>query len=394
MSRTWIVILLVLGSALLNLKAETKEPKRTAKPQPQAEATSKSTPQQTTPASFVEAGNKNSMRITLKASRDQAAAGSNFGIIAEIENTSASPIYIIPAAIAMTVPPELDANAPHDLGAFIPGVQVPKGEDYTNTVIVLEPGAVTSAFWSGGNISGSPVTANWRAKTWQNFVNGLGFSPGRYTLSIVGSYWDTYEGAKSKSVERHTETAEIQETITAPQSVVLFGAGLGGVIAFLLLTKLQKTDTAGWSQVGWLTGTISAILLSTIVTILIARLSQNQFIISVSVNDLWGAIAVGFIITASGPSILRKLRLTGDDGSSKRGGGVPKTKAEAPATSAPHQNGGVSGHPASSGSVIANAGNELEDREAGQDMTSKENVDNKLPSVGVGSGNGQGNKSE
>jgi hypothetical protein len=44
--------------------------------------------------------------------------------------------------------------------------------------------------------------------------------------------------------------------------------------------------------------------------------------------------------------------------------------------------------------VIANAGNELEDREAGQDMTSKENVDNKLPSVGVGSGNGQGNKSE
>ena len=44
-----------------------------------------------------------------------------------------------------------------------------------------------------------------------------------------------------------------------------------------------------------------------IVTILLARLSQSQFIISVTVNDFWGAVAVGFIIAASGPTILQKF---------------------------------------------------------------------------------------
>jgi hypothetical protein len=47
--------------------------------------------------------------------------------------------------------------------------------------------------------------------------------------------------------------------------------------------------------------------LSIIVTILLARLSDSQFIIRVTVSDLWGAIAVGFIGAASGPSILQKF---------------------------------------------------------------------------------------
>ena len=59
--------------------------------------------------------NKNAMRITLKASRGQATAGSSFGITAEIENTSSQPIYTIPAAIAMSLPPEIDSSQAGDL---------------------------------------------------------------------------------------------------------------------------------------------------------------------------------------------------------------------------------------------------------------------------------------
>jgi hypothetical protein len=185
---------------------------------------------------------------------------------------------------------------------------------------------VIPAVWSGGSLPGSSAAATNTSLTAETckqlgmdcgkFFRGLGFSPGRYTLTIVASYWDTYEGAQTKSVERHTEISQIQETITAPQSVILFGAALGGIIAFLLLTKLQPSSTTGWSSVGWIPGLLSAVLLSAIVTILIARLSQSQFIISVTVNDLWGAIAVGFIITAAGPSILRKFSgLLGGSGS-------------------------------------------------------------------------------
>jgi hypothetical protein len=266
--------------------------------------------------SFVSMENKNAMRITLKTSRGQATAGSNFGITAEIENTSSQPIYIMPSTIAMTVPPELDTGGVHDLWAFIPGIQE-SGLGYWNTVIVLEPGSTTSGFWSSGNESGSPESNN--ATGWiermcngigldcGKFFRGLGFSPGTYTLNVVGSYWDTYQGAQIKSIERHTQTAQIQETITAPQSVILLGAALGGIIAFLLLTKLQPASGSGWASVRWVPGILSAVLLSMIVTILIARLSQSQFIISVTVNDLWGAIAVGFIVTAAGPTILRKF---------------------------------------------------------------------------------------
>jgi hypothetical protein len=48
-------------------------------------------------------------------------------------------------------------------------------------------------------------------------------------------------------------------------------------------------------------------LLGVIVAILLARLSDTDFIIRTTVNDFWGAIAVGFIGTASGPTILQKF---------------------------------------------------------------------------------------
>ena len=94
-----------------------------------------------TKAPYVALENKNAMKITLRASRDQATAGSNFGITAQIENTSRLPIYVMPASIALTVPPELDEAGPRDVYAFIPGVQPSQGRDYWSTVVVLEPGS-------------------------------------------------------------------------------------------------------------------------------------------------------------------------------------------------------------------------------------------------------------
>src|SRR4029077_16290786 len=194
---------------------------------------------------------------------------------------------------------------PRDWLAFFPGVLSVSGQQYHDTVIVIEPGSNISAFWSG-NIQHSQIPGPkpglllWACTRFgidcPELIRGLGFSPGKYTLTIVGSYWDTYEGAKDKSIERHTQATELQEQINAPQSVILLGAAIGGAIAFLLLTKVQPSAPSGWARVRWVPGLLSAVLLSTIVTILLARLSQSQFIISVTVNDFWGAVAVGFII--------------------------------------------------------------------------------------------------
>jgi hypothetical protein len=266
--------------------------------------------------SFVAASNKNALKITLKASRDQAIAGSDFGITAQIENTSDKAVYIAPASFAMTAPPELDSEGPRDWLAFFPGVLTVSGQPYDDTVIVIEPGSNISAFWSGNIQHSQRATPQPGLLSFfcgrfgidcPELIRGLGFSPGKYTLTIVGSYWDTYEGARNKSIERHTQATELLEQINAPQSVILFGAAIGGAIAFLLLTKVQPSAPTGWAPVRWIPGLLSAVLLSMIVTILLARLAQSQFIISVTVNDFWGAVAVGFVVAASGPTILQKF---------------------------------------------------------------------------------------
>ena len=48
-------------------------------------------------------------------------------------------------------------------------------------------------------------------------------------------------------------------------------------------------------------------LLSAIVTILLSRVSESQFLIRISITDFWGAIAIGFISNYLGYEILKKL---------------------------------------------------------------------------------------
>ena len=250
---------------------------------------------------------KSAIKITLTPSREQAVAGSLFGITARVENVSDEPVYFTPASFTMTAPPELDADGPSDWQAFFADIQVP-GVDknnaaywklYNKAVVVLTPGSTLSAFWSGR--FRRPETSAVR-----QFLRNLSFVPGRYTLTVVGAYWDTPGGPNDKSAPWHTVSAELQEVVSAPQSVILFGAGLGGVFAFLLVWRFHKTLYSGWGR-GNLVGLLSAVCLSIIVTILLARLSDSQFIIRVTVSDLWGAMAVGFIGAASGPAVLRKM---------------------------------------------------------------------------------------
>jgi len=52
---------------------------------------------------------------------------------------------------------------------------------------------------------------------------------------------------------------------------------------------------------------LGAVLLSAIVTILLARISETQFLIRVTVADLWGAVAIGFVANYLGAELIKKM---------------------------------------------------------------------------------------
>lgn len=248
--------------------------------------------------------NANALKITLIASREQAVAGTDFGITAWVENVSTKPVYFKPSSFSMVAPPELDPGTSSEWWPLFPLIQDPNVDKtdwgkYFATVVTLTPRSKIPAFWSG-RLRSSETSGL------KGFLRNLNFSPGKYTLTVCGRYWDTPEGPTNKAAEPQTQSAELQEIINAPQGTILFGAALGGCFAFLLVWRINPSMYSPWEQRPWI-GLVSSILLSIIVTILLARLSDSQFFIRVTVNDLWGAMAVGFIGAASGPAILQKF---------------------------------------------------------------------------------------
>ena len=50
-----------------------------------------------------------------------------------------------------------------------------------------------------------------------------------------------------------------------------------------------------------------SVLLSAIITILLSRISETQFLIRITVADFWGAITVGFVANYLGTKFLDKI---------------------------------------------------------------------------------------
>ena len=247
------------------------------------------------------ASKRPALEIALRTSRSLVPAGSGFGIIADITNKSKSQIFLIPRYLMMTPPIELNPE-PVGYWATIQGVQKetdPKVQGdpdaFFKTIIRLGPGDKTTAFWAGGS------------KSSENFLSGilgtlriLYFAPGEYTIKVIALYWPDQKSAEDNANNYNSETAEIRVNLVAPQWVIIVGAILGGLIAYFLLPKARLRQRID------MFGIITAALLSLIVTVLISRISDTQFLVRVTVNDLWGAVAIGFIANASGIAILKR----------------------------------------------------------------------------------------
>jgi hypothetical protein len=57
------------------------------------------------------------------------------------------------------------------------------------------------------------------------------------------------------------------------------------------------------------------------ITILLSRISETQFLIKVTVNDFWGAVAIGFVANYMGAKALNKLiDISAEDEKTRRRG--------------------------------------------------------------------------
>lgn len=282
------------------------------------------------PAATVESPSSRSqlasaLDIKIETSRTQPTVGTGMGVIAEIQNVSSAPIYLREKNILLSIPPELQGPlaATSAWWGLFPTqhtfVMPPDIEPYDAT-LTLKPGATYRVQWTTSPLvvatpSQGPLA--FIGNMWgviASELNFVYFSPGDYKVSVIAEYW-LDKSFPPGDYATSTQTATIR--VAAPQSVILLGAALGGLVAYFIFplpAKLAEERTAYTAIVRRsrrvlrvVAGMAGAMLFSAMVTILLSRISETQFLIRITVNDFWGAIAVGFIANWAGTKIIEKF---------------------------------------------------------------------------------------
>ena len=274
--------------------------------------------------------------IKVETSRSQPTVGI-LGISARITNISNSTIYLRAKDMDLVLPPELEVSRAdvNSRWAFFPTEKLP-ADDPWEVSIILSPGDSYPVFWrTDPNFGLEPdATSQDVIKTQSNAASGgqrisdtfkiigdeiasemrfLFFPPGDYNVTVVAKYRTTSEESANSTYRTVAATSTIH--VVAPPFVILFGAALGGVLAYFIVPGLRKhlsyspTKFRGWvarfaKEAGGISGSA---LLSAVVTILLSRISESQFLIQVTVTDFWGAIAIGFVANYLGWNVLGKI---------------------------------------------------------------------------------------
>ena len=278
-----------------------------------------------------------SLEITLESSRAQPTAGSGLEILGTIKNISQVPVLLCEHTTTITTPLEIDQGEEVGLNwarFTVDSPLDPKSDVDYRGVLILGPGQSTHAFWSVNRSFGQQTVNNEAPKTWFQQIShqvntDLGymfFPPGDYKFAAQIKFWTLKSADDKRVTKKFLEEAQYskpayQNTVAiltvhvgAPIVVVLLGAGLGGLAAFLV--KKTQTSGATWdlhldrslivSLVTLPIQALGAMLLACIITILLSRLSETQFPIKVTVSDVWGAMAIGFLGAYSGTTLIEK----------------------------------------------------------------------------------------
>ena len=260
------------------------------------------------------------LRININASTTNIIEGSLYGVDAELINVSNLPIDVDLQQVRLTVQPELAPggwSCTYSYYAY-----------YANNISKprLQPGDHFTVFFdTGAKLDAqSPKDSPVCKSTWLDRLRRpLDFVPGKYAFVINVPFSPILQVPGNSApadppVHYYTETANLPVTIDQAEMVIY--AGLGGVLAFLVMTfrvgntlvgyatKVQASSQQPPRKV-WIIvrGMGGAILLSATVAVIAGRLSNTEFPVKVSINDFWGALTVGFVSYFFGGKFIDKL---------------------------------------------------------------------------------------
>jgi len=255
--------------------------------------------------------------LEVESSRPQLVAGEGISIVGTIHNSSQSTVYVRESSLTMTLPVELEGSRSTVFGypAYFPTEFHDRSKpplEYFGNVIALGPGDEYAAYWTSSRRPHSDSWKGYISHQIETQLQYLFFYPGDYKILISGKYWTD---PKLPPDGYRTVTKQATISVGAPLFVILIGAAIGGLIAYIILPKRPPKPNRllqpFWAWViriwRYIIGIFGAILLSVIVTILLSRIAETQFIISVTVNDIWGAIVIGFFAQYGGTQLLDKL---------------------------------------------------------------------------------------
>ena len=320
-------------------------------------------------------GDSHYLRITINPSTANIIEGAVYGLDAEIENMSNVPVTIDISQIELAVQPEL---APPNVSCtwFYDAVS----NESVPSPLVMRPGDHFTVFFDAGS-SARPDSLKkvpqCEATFWTSLRRRLDFVPGNFSFVVTGIFKfappSTPTGSPStaangqSTLEEHYFTEKASLPVTIDQAQIIIYAGLGGLLAFLVMT-FRSANTL-WEYAGRVQtsrkGSVSkaiiilrqasaAVLLSITVTVVAARLSTTAFPVKVSVEDFWGALTVGFVAYFIGGRFIDKLSET------LGGNGAPVTPAPvtpAPVTPAPATPAPATPAPDATDEGLSNSGN-------------------------------------
>lgn len=260
-----------------------------------------------------------SVKLTLQPSRRQLPIGVPWSITGLIENQSAAPIYITNRFTALTLPVEILGPRVTAVPATFPTTEETLAKPaHGYQVISVFPQHTYPVVWHVEPLTSvyritellAPGAPNWSqlfAVLWSDIRHMLFFHPHPYQIAATVHYWKTNPQAYLDCLPQSVRQVDVSTApsvmttmvvdLEASTWVILFGAWLGSITAYLFLVCMRKRP---WSVSGFL----GAWLLGPTVALFLKRLRDVAFLVTINVNDFWGAIVIGYIAQYIGLQII------------------------------------------------------------------------------------------
>jgi hypothetical protein len=274
---------------------------------------------------------KQLVKVVITTSRPEITRDHAWGLSADITNVSTNAMILNADEVQLVMEPEAtkgtDCNSAY--GSFLPNTDgapeqsgdagkpdgvAKEASAGSDKQVILQPGEHYMFFWNGVDVLHEQSSSECQLGFWGRLAETLNFIPGTYTFVVDGKLH-----LANTTETYHTFAEAVTVKISIPQLTILLFAGFGSILAYLVVNLQVNGDvnqvwTATSKKETFIAslivsrGVCSAFLLGSILSVVANRLSDTQFPVKVSVNDVWGSITVGFVFFFIGNKVLDKLK--------------------------------------------------------------------------------------